>query len=150
MAAHLAFAHPPVDEHDRYFGDAEPVHIAAVVHLDLEGVAVGVHRLQVEVLQDTPAEALEPAGQVADRHAQNDACVERSAAADEGAQKRPVARAAAGHPARADRCVRPSAGHRRTQAQQVGRIVRKIGVHLEDELGARGERAPESGDIGGA
>ena len=53
---------------------------------------------QVEPFQDLPPEALEAAGQVFDRHTQNQPRVNRAAATDERAQERPVASSAASDP----------------------------------------------------
>ena len=98
VSAHFALAHAAVDERDRHFVDAEAVLIAAVIHLDLEGVAVRANALQVQLLQHVPAEALEAAGQVVDGDTQDEPRVDRAAATDECPQERPVARAAAGAP----------------------------------------------------
>ncbi len=51
VGAHLALADPPVDEDDRHLGDAQPALVAAVVHLDLECVAVRVHAGQIQPLE---------------------------------------------------------------------------------------------------
>ena len=75
---------------------------APVGQLDLEGVAVGVDaRARSMRLQHPPAEALEAAGEVADRHAEHGARVPGAAAAHEPPHAAPVAHPAAGHVARA-------------------------------------------------
>ena len=60
------------------------------------------HRVEVDRLEHLAPEALEAAGEVADGQAQEGAGVERAAARDELAVPGPVARAAAGDPARAE------------------------------------------------
>ena len=60
----------------------------------------------------------------------------------------PVGHPAAGHVARAEHEV--GALGRGDQARQVGRVVREVGVHLEHQLRAAGERALEARQVGAA
>src|SRR5262249_16868270 len=76
--------------------------------------------------------------------------VNGSAATDERAQERPVARATAWYPARADCYIAVSRGDCRAQPQQVGWLVGEVGVHLEQVLVLAGEAPFEALDIGGA
>ena len=74
------------------------------------------------------------------------ASVEAAAAADQAPHEPPVANRAARDVARAEHEV--SVGGRVEQVAEVPRVVREVGVHLDHELGAAGERAREAGEIG--
>src|SRR5262249_1791423 len=77
--AHLRAAVHAVDEGDRHLFDPESGAQRAVGGLDLEGVAAGVDRVEVERLEHVAPEALEAAGQVAHADTEQHACVERAA-----------------------------------------------------------------------
>ena len=62
----------------------------------------------------------------------------------------PVGDAAAGHVARAQREVGAVIAHGGEQAREVRRVVREVGVHLEDVAGAGRERAREARQVGRA
>ena len=85
-----------------------------VGHLDLEGVAASLDRVEVDRLQHLAAEALEAAGQVVDLDPEHEPRVGAAAAADRPPQRPPVADPAAGDVARAEHQVgaaaRPPAG----------------------------------------
>src|SRR4029453_11359811 len=66
--AHLRAAHLSVDENDRYLDDAEPSPQRSVGGLDLECVALGVDRVEVDPLENPAVVALETAGQVTHAH----------------------------------------------------------------------------------
>ena len=69
--------------------DAEAGLHGPVGQLDLEAVAVGVHARQVDPLEHAPVEALEAAGQVAHRHAEQHPRVPGAAAREQPPQRRP-------------------------------------------------------------
>src|SRR5680860_1373479 len=94
-AAHLRRARLTIAEDDRHLDDIEAALDRAVGHLDLEGVAARLDRVEVDRLQHLAAEALEAAGQVADADAEHEARVGAAAAADRPAQRAPVADPAA-------------------------------------------------------
>ena len=68
--AHLALAVLALHERDRYLDDAEPGRQRAAGQVDLEAVALGVHRAQVDRVQHVGAVGAEAGGRVADRHPQ--------------------------------------------------------------------------------
>src|SRR5262249_44987968 len=74
--AHLGAADLAVDELDRHLDDAEAGAERAVGHLDLEGVALRVDRVEVYRLQHVGAIASEARGQVSDRNGEQDAGIE--------------------------------------------------------------------------
>ena len=119
-----------------------------VGRLDLEGIAAGLQRVEVDRLQDLAAEALEAAGQVPHLHAEREAGVGAAAAADRLPQPAPVRDPAAGHVAGPDHEV--GALGRLEQPRQVGGVMGEVGVHLQHQAGAGLERPVESGDVGGA
>ena len=148
-ARHLRAADLAVDEADRHLPDAEALAQRAVGQLDLERVAARVHRVEVDRLEHGAPEALEAAGQVAHRHAEHEPRVERAAGRDRRAgRSAPVLDAAARDVARAEHEV--GVLRRREQPRHVGRVVREVAVHLDDQLGARVERAAEAGEVGRA
>src|SRR5205807_1451476 len=75
----------------------------AIGELNLERVPAGADVLEADRLEHLPAEALEPACQVAHVQAQHQARVGRAALADEPPQQAPVADAPARDVARAER-----------------------------------------------
>src|SRR5215203_2902647 len=99
--AHLRVARPSLVEDDRHLADVEPGLQRAVAQLDLEAVAVGVHLLDADCLEDAPVEALEATGQVADRYAQHALCIQAAPAREDAARQAPVGDAAARDVARA-------------------------------------------------
>ena len=142
----LRLADLAVDEDDRQLLDAEAELVGAVGQLDLEAVAAGADGVEVERLQHAAAEALVAAGQVAVGQAQDGARIEAAAAADDLAQRAPVLDAAALHVARAEHHV----GALLDEAEEVGQVggvVREVGVHLEDEVGAVVEGLAEAGHV---
>src|ERR1700679_3082546 len=147
-AVHLRGAGPAVAEDDRHLDDPEAALDRPVGHLDLEGVAAGADRAQVDRLENLAAEALEAAGQVLHVEAEDDARVGAAAAADRPPQRAPVTNAAAGHVARAEHQVGPL--RRLQQPRQVGGVVREVRVHLEHQAGTAREGVAEAGDVGGA
>ena len=70
-----------------------------------------------------------------------------AAAADQPPPRPPLGDPAAGDVARPEHQV--GVGGRAEQPRQVGRVVREVGVHLGDQLGAAGQRPAEAGDVGG-
>src|SRR5207253_9831297 len=95
-AAHLRVALLAVGERDRHLDDAEARALCPVGRLDLEGVALRVDRVEVDGLEHVPAEALEPAGEVADPVLLEDAGVDVAGGGDRAADRAPVRDRAAG------------------------------------------------------
>ena len=93
--ARLIFEPPAlaVDERDRHLDDAEAGPERAVGRLDLERVARATSIASRSIVSSTRAPvALEAAGQVAHRHAEQHPRVERAAARDEAPHERPSSR----------------------------------------------------------
>src|SRR5438046_4489582 len=88
--AHLRMTFLAVDEPDRHLGDAEALAERPVGRLDLEGVALGVDRLEVDRLEHGAAIALEAAGQVVHSHTEQEPRVKRAPGRDDAAAKAPV------------------------------------------------------------
>ena len=135
-----------VDERDRHLDHLEAGPFRAVCQLDLERVALGAHRVQVEPLEHAPPEALEAAGRVLTPMRRKKPRVGGGAARDEPAHYAPVPDAPALHVARAEHQVGALLG-RRDQPRHVVRVVREVAVHLEDQLRALRERVCEAGDV---
>src|SRR4051812_17766704 len=74
---HLARPRGAVTEDDGHLADTSTHPQGAVGELDLEDVSLAVHRVEVGMLDHAPAEALEPAREIADRDAEQRARVER-------------------------------------------------------------------------
>src|SRR3954468_2419214 len=147
-AAHLGAAAFAVGEGDRHLGDAEAGAQRAVGGLDLERVAARGDRIEVDRLEHLSAVALEAGGHIAHFHLQEHAGVHRATGRDEAAHGTPVADSAAVDVSRPDHEV--GVARRLDETGHVGGVVRKVRVHLQHEVGALVERAPEAGDVGGA
>src|SRR6266849_7914446 len=93
-AAHLRYALRSVSEPDRHLDDGEALPQGAIRPLDLEGVALRMDRLQVDSLEDTSPVALEPAGEIADSHPEDEPRVQRAAPGDDAPREPPVRGAA--------------------------------------------------------
>ncbi len=78
-----------VAEDDRHLDDAEAGPHGAVGELDLEGVALRAHAVEVDRFEHLAAKALEAAGQVAHVQAEHPARVRRAALADQAPQRGP-------------------------------------------------------------
>src|SRR3954447_11474937 len=76
--------------------------VCAISELDLESVAIGVRVGVIDPLERGAPEALEAAGEIADRHAEDHARVEAAAPARRPPADRPVLDAPAVDVARAD------------------------------------------------
>src|SRR5689334_10556739 len=83
---HLALPPLPIAENDRNLDHLEARAHGAVGQLDLEGVALRAHTVEVDRLEHLPPEALEAARQIADGEAQHPAGVGGAALADQPAQ----------------------------------------------------------------
>ena len=94
-----------VDEGDRDLDDAEAGTQHPVRRLDLERIPARVDRVEVDRLEDASPEALEAAGQVADRALEDGLRVEVAAERDRAADEAPVRNRPAAHVARAEREV---------------------------------------------
>ena len=101
-----ALAHIPIHEHDRDIDDAETLLPRAEAHLDLEGVAVRLHEVERQRLEDLSPEELEAAGGVGVRVVRRDAVLAVRAVAaqrvdpeDLALRRREVLRVVAQHPA---------------------------------------------------
>ncbi len=139
-------ARSAVGEADRYLDGAEPGAQRAVRRFDLERVALGVHCVEIDALEDGAAVALEAAGEIANRDAEQHARVPRTPDRDEAAAEPPVVGSAARDVARSKREV--GALHARVdQPGHIGGVVREVAVHLEHVLGAVSKRAPEAGEV---
>ena len=117
-------------------------------HLDLKAVAVGKHLIEIDRLQGATAEAFVATRRIRERHAGDDLHVKRRAHAQHQATERPVDHTDAVGVAGTENQVRVF--RRFEKLWDVIRIVRKIAVHLHDELISVLERPFEAGDIGAA
>src|SRR5207253_6925740 len=89
-AAHLRMPLRAIGEADRHLDDAEPRAQRPVRRLDLEGVALRVHCVEVDPLEHRTPVALEAAGQVANADAEQYPGIPRSARRDEPPYASPV------------------------------------------------------------
>ena len=137
-----------VREADRYLDDPEAPPHRPVCRLDLECVALGLDRIQVDRLEHAAPIALEATREIPDPDAEQHTRVERAAPRDDAPAEAPVRRAAAWHVPRTEREVgsRLAGGE---QARHVGRIVREVAVHLEDVLRALDKHVTEAREIRG-
>ena len=142
---HLRFAHRSIAENDRNLRDAKAGKRRAVRQLDLKAVAARLRLLMLDPLEDLAAEALEPAGQIANRQAEQQARVQRSCPADQTAAQRPRLDDAPVDVARPEHDVGSPGGG--DQGAEVGRVVREVAVHLRDQVVAASERPRESRPI---
>src|SRR5262245_5067142 len=101
-ARHLRRARATLDEGDRNLLHPEAAAADPVRRLDLDRIAVGRERVEVDRLECRPPEALDPAGEVPHAQAQEDLRVEAAAARHDAAQETPVGRATARRVARAE------------------------------------------------
>jgi hypothetical protein len=147
-AAHLRRSLCPVGEGDRHLLDPKALSDRAVGHLDLERVALRVDGLEIDRLEHGAPEALEPARQVVNGESEQHARVERASPRDDPPDDSPVPSAAAVHVPRAERDV-GTAVARRDEPWNVGRVVREVAVHLEDQVGVGAECVSEGGEVGG-
>src|SRR5260221_2501780 len=147
-ARHLGLADATILEHDRHLANAIAALPEDVGHLDLERVALRANLAQIERAQRLGPVAAVAAGTIVHRHAKHGAGEDVAAPADELAQRRPVGRAAPSNVARANHQVRPLA--RLEEVRQIARIVRKVGIHLEDQIVAVRDGILEAFDVGGA
>lgn len=137
----LGLSGAAVDEDDRDLDDAEPGPQHPIGELDLEGVAPRRDGVEVDGFESAAAKALEPAGQVVDRNAEDELRVETAAPTHEPTHEPPISRSASRHVAGAEHEVGLSGGS--DEPGKVGRAVREVTVHLDDEVGAGCERLPE-------
>jgi len=107
-----------------------------------------VDRVEVDRLEHLAPVALEAAGQITHAHAEENPGVERASRRHEPAERTPVADRAAADVARSEHDVGAFVGGRDQPGNVVG-IVGEVAVHLEHELGAVGESAPEAGQVSG-
>src|ERR1700727_301021 len=92
---HLALPLLTVAEGDRHLDDAKAGAHGAVGQLDLEGVALRAHPVELDRFEHLAAEALEATREVAYLQPEHEARISRAALADKAAQQAPVAHAAA-------------------------------------------------------
>src|SRR4051794_2274683 len=146
-ACHLRRSDAAVAEGDRDLDDSKARPDGAPGELDLEGIAARIDRLRLDRLQDPAADRPEPAGEVANRGSEDRPGVDAAEAADRPPPWPPVCDLTVVDVARADRHVRALDAFE--QSRKIGGIVGEIRVHLDDDLGSRGERLANPGDVGG-
>ena len=132
-------------KHDRYLLNLESGKQRTVGHLDLEHIPLRSHATQIDRFEHTAMDAFESAGQIANIDPQDQPRVQPAAAADQPAQQSPVAHAAARHVAGSEHEIGRVRGLQ--QVAEVRRVVREVGVHLDDELGAAVERVRKPGQV---
>ena len=79
---HFRGPHLPVHEHDGDFLDLQPALPAVIIHLDLERVSIGTNTVQVDVLENGSAIALEAARGVGEGHSCDNTDVQTGALAE--------------------------------------------------------------------
>src|SRR3954470_197092 len=143
---HLRPPRPALAEDDRHLLDSQARTRGSIRRLDLERVAVGREGVEIERAQRRGPEALEPAGQVADRRAQHGTRVDAARSRQEPPVPWPAVDPSPAHVAGPEHDVgaRPRGGE---QARKVGGVVGEVGVHLEDVVRRGGEREPEARDV---
>ena len=113
--------------------------------LDLERVAVRHDAVERQAGDRLAAPAAEAGGAVAHLHPGDRPHVPVGEGAEDQPAQRPVHHADALQVARADDdVVAPRGGD---QLRHVARVVRQVGVHLQDELGVGGQRRPHAVEI---
>src|SRR5258705_4745989 len=95
--AHLRLPDDAVDEGDRDLDHLEAGLFGAIGHLDLERVTARGDRVELELLQHPPPEALEAARGVLDAHPEKERRVHGAAARDQPAREAPVSGAPTRH-----------------------------------------------------
>ena len=109
--------------------------------LDLEGVALRAHAWRARSPRSAPArQVLKPPVRSRTGTRRTARAYRQPARLIGAARRVPAGDAAAGHVAGAEREV-GAVARERDQAREVGGVVRAVGVHLADELGAVRERA---------
>src|SRR5205814_1421606 len=101
-ARHLRLSDAAIDEDDGDLLEAHAGAERAVLHLDLEAVAVRRHAIEIDRVERPAVPADEAGRDVTHAHAEHGARVEAAAAADQLPAHAPVLGAAALHPARSD------------------------------------------------
>ena len=134
-----------VNKRDWPLHDAESALVGAIRHFDLERVAVGADGIEIQTLENACRKAFEPAGQVVEWQSQDQSRVERAALAEQAAHNWPVLCLTTPHVPRAQHHV--NIFERGAQRRERTRIVREIGVHLEDMLITPREGVVEAGPI---
>ncbi len=149
LPAHLRVSRFAVDEDNRHFRDLHPAENRAVGELHLERVAVGSHRIEANGLEGATGKRLVAARQVFHPEAEDRARIERAALREHLAPDAPPLHSSTRNVARADHHVGATL-ELRDERGQVLRIVRHVGVHLEEALVALGEASFERLHVRGA
>ena len=122
---HLRLAGDALAEDERDLLDALAHEVGELGGLDLEGVAGGQHRVEVELGERARAPQLEAAAEVVEGQAEDELGARAAHAAEHAAGRRPAGRPAAGHVAVAE--------------HEVGLARVEHGEHLGELLGRVGE-----------
>jgi hypothetical protein len=129
---HLGDAVLPVGEHDRHLHYSEARLPHGELHLYLERIADEAHPVQVERLEDPPPVADEARGGVFDGHPGDDPGIDGSRLRKEIPVQRPVLHPAPFGVAGAHRHVGSTDPTGFVKPFQIVRVVREVGVHLEE------------------
>ena len=129
------------------FYDFEAVFRGCEFHLYLEGIALEFYFVERQSLEDASAVADKSGGGVVDRQAGDESDVFRCVIRHQHTPHWPVDDVDAGDIPRADGDVGAFDSGGVIEFHEVGRIMREIGVHLEDKVIAVIDRPLNTGDI---
>ena len=130
--------------------DALAHQVGELGRLDLEGVAGGEHRVEVELGQRARAPQLEAAAEVVEGQAEDELRARAAHAAEHAAGLRPAGRAAAGHVAVAEHEVGLAGVEHREHLGELLRRVGEVRVHLADDAVAALQAPREARAVGHA
>lgn len=136
----------PFPEGNRHLHDRKPGFGDSPGHLDLERIPGSGDLVQVDSFENLSPKTFEAAGQVPDGYPQDSPRVEAAAAAQEPTDLPPLGDSSAWHVAGADNQV--SKLRSREKPGQIRRVMREIGVHLDDQVCVGAKRNLESLQVG--
>ncbi len=138
----------PVDEDDGDLADPVPPQERLVQDFEDDGRADGDAVVEVDGLEDLPAEASEARRDVLHREAESPADEKADEERDEPADEAPVRVPPARDEPRAQDDIVPV--HRRNEVRDVAGIVGEVPVHLDDEVRPEGQGGLEAVEAGGS
>src|SRR5579875_3906280 len=149
VGRHLRAAEGPVDEADRHLLDLRPRLEGPVGHLDLEAVAVGSDRREVDLLEDARRIGAVARRGVLHGQAQHHRCEDVPSSRDQPSREAPVRDRAARDVAGADDDVLASLERCHDRGEGSG-VVGEVRVHLHEDVVAPLEAPAEAVPVGAA
>lgn len=145
---HLGAAGDSIRENDRHLDDTKALAPGVIGGLDLEGIAIRGERAAKDGGKGRAAETFVARGRIHHGQARQQADVKASAVAEEESAQRPIEDAHAALVTRTDdKVIRLRRGKK---PRQIGRIVREVGVHLDDAPVTARKRPTEGSAVGAA